>query len=297
MKKLLIIIFLFALVKNQLIFALANSSSLTVRVAASDLIARINIKSTRKKISKDSIYKYIALGEILEIIKGKHDSNAFELEFDNGFACPNVRYTKGDDCLIFAVKMANGRYYTYNSSDGKYNTANNDLYIKKKKEIIKVFDKTANWSSLVKGIRSLLVPTKYTYHLKEKINLYFLFNNISKNSISFKYKIILDNNYTYWELHVTAINSTEVKQINHHSFTIICPLRGQSGKEYTIKINPGYINYKIIGWINLNREKGDPYYYFNKPGIYSISAHAYNLYGDNILKTEKINIEIKDEEK
>ncbi len=89
------------------------------KAAASDLIARVNVLSI-SPAPAGSRYRGIARVRIVASIKGLAKGKEVDLEFDNGLACPNVRYAKGEDCLIFAARLQNGHFETYNTYFGKY---------------------------------------------------------------------------------------------------------------------------------------------------------------------------------
>ena len=114
----MILVVALVLVSASAAFGKAAFIPLPKKAAESDLIARVRILSTRKlQGSKD--YRSIARVKVARVIKGLGFGRKFDLEFDNGLGCPNVHYSKGDDCLIFAVRMANGHYQTYNAYYGK----------------------------------------------------------------------------------------------------------------------------------------------------------------------------------
>lgn len=91
------------------------------KVAESDLIARVTIASTQnlEGVKGGRDYRSLAKVKVTGAIKGSSVGQVVDLEYDNGLACPNVRYSEKDDCLIFAVKMDNGRYHTFNAYFGK----------------------------------------------------------------------------------------------------------------------------------------------------------------------------------
>ncbi len=96
------------------------------KVAKSNLIARIKVLSISKAASKGQ-YKNIAKVRIIQSIKGESKSQILNLDFDNGLGCPNVLYAKGDDCLIFATRLKNGHYGTYNTYYGKFDIQRNKI--------------------------------------------------------------------------------------------------------------------------------------------------------------------------
>lgn len=112
-----------ALHAPQAAFAKAAYAPLPQKVAQSDLIARVQITSTRKNVGEDvgqSAYRSIASARIVHSFKGLGKGQPIELEYDNGAVCPNVLYKPGEECLVFLVRNKNGRYSTFNSYYGKY---------------------------------------------------------------------------------------------------------------------------------------------------------------------------------
>ena len=57
--------------------------------------------------------------KIIEGIKGCKTGDTVLLEYDNGLGCPNVLYSTGERCLVFACLMTNGHYHTFNTYYGK----------------------------------------------------------------------------------------------------------------------------------------------------------------------------------
>ena len=113
-----IVIMLSVLISSSTSFGKARFVPLPEKVEASDLIARIEIMS-RQMIKEPTTYRWLAKAKVIEGIKGGTEGQLINLEFDNGNVCPNVWYSQGDDCVIFAVEMENGHYHTYNTYFGK----------------------------------------------------------------------------------------------------------------------------------------------------------------------------------
>ena len=125
-----LILIVAAILISSMSYGKARLIPLTEKISESDFIARIKIISTvelERKKGKPSIeeamanegYRFIAKAKVIYGIKGSSEDQIIDLEFDNGFTCPNVRYYPNDDCVIFAVKMENGHYCTYNTYYGK----------------------------------------------------------------------------------------------------------------------------------------------------------------------------------
>jgi hypothetical protein len=88
-------------------------------VKPSDLIARVKIIDVRETGAKEG-YGKIAVASVVEALKGTEVGSIFELgnDFVN-VACPNVSYEAGEDVLLFAKKMPDGRYETTYVAAGK----------------------------------------------------------------------------------------------------------------------------------------------------------------------------------
>jgi hypothetical protein len=99
--------------------ARAVNMPLPEKVRQSTVIARVRVLSTQQSLP-DEHYKSVARLRILEAVKGTRAGQELELAFDNGFACPNVLYKEGEECLVFAGKRSDGRYETVNAYNGKY---------------------------------------------------------------------------------------------------------------------------------------------------------------------------------
>ncbi|MBA4150335.1 MAG: hypothetical protein H0X66_19670 [Verrucomicrobia bacterium] len=109
------------------LFAKASHVPLSQKCKKSDLIAVIEITET-KTGGASKPYRKIATARITETIKGRIDVATFKLDFDNGLACPNILYKRGDRCLVFLSKLPTGHFTTYNSYYGAY-TVSNDTVI------------------------------------------------------------------------------------------------------------------------------------------------------------------------
>jgi len=89
-------------------------------IKPADLIARISIISIQETGAKEG-YTKIAQARVTDSIKGLGVDNVFELENDvANVKCPNVGYAEGEDVLLFAKKMSNGRYETLYADAGKF---------------------------------------------------------------------------------------------------------------------------------------------------------------------------------
>jgi len=109
------------------LFAKAAHIPLPQKCKESDLIAVIEIaKSQVGGASKP--FQKIATARLVETIKGRIDGTSFQLDFDNGLACPNVTYERSERCLVFLTKLPTGHFATYNSYFGAY-TVHNDTVI------------------------------------------------------------------------------------------------------------------------------------------------------------------------
>ena len=88
-------------------------------VKPSDLIARVTILHVRETGASEG-YGKIAVASVVEALKGAEVGSLIELgnDFVN-IACPNVFYAEGEDVLLFAKKMPDGRYETTYAAAGK----------------------------------------------------------------------------------------------------------------------------------------------------------------------------------
>lgn len=111
---------------TSFLFARAALIPLPQKCKASDVIAVVEIKAT-KRGGASKPYREIATAKVIETIKGRIDGTTFELDFDNGLACPNVWYSRGERCLIFATKLPTGNFATYNTYYGKFLVTNDTV--------------------------------------------------------------------------------------------------------------------------------------------------------------------------
>ena len=88
-------------------------------IKPAEVVARVTLISVRETGAKEG-YSKVAYARVTDPIKGL-EGGAFELENDAAnVACPNVIYTEGEDVLLFAKKMPNGRYETLYADAGKF---------------------------------------------------------------------------------------------------------------------------------------------------------------------------------
>jgi len=117
-------------------------------IEPSHLIARVIIVSVREANSKTG-YRKVAQARVIDSLKGLAKGATFELEYDTGASCPNVFYDAGEDVLLFAKKLGNGRYETSYANAGKFSI----LYERVSKH---PFVKNQSYKSAAAKIRSLL---------------------------------------------------------------------------------------------------------------------------------------------
>ena len=110
------------LLDGSVAYAEARMMPLPTKVEKSDLIAKVEVLSTNQVAPslKEGGYRSQAEVKVIQSIKGLKAGEVYTLEFHNGRACPNVWYEKGDECLAFNNKRANGHYETFNTYYGKY---------------------------------------------------------------------------------------------------------------------------------------------------------------------------------
>lgn len=99
-------------------FGKAGYAPFEQKVSRSDLIAVVEVSSVASQTTNSS-YRSVATLKIVEAIKGSKSGDSVLLEYDTGLLCPNVLYSAGERCLVFATRMTNGHYETYNDYYGK----------------------------------------------------------------------------------------------------------------------------------------------------------------------------------
>ena len=62
----------------------------------------------------------IAYARVTDSIRGLEAGRIFQLEYDANVLCPNLRYSEGEDVLVFAKRMPNGHYGTLYADAGKF---------------------------------------------------------------------------------------------------------------------------------------------------------------------------------
>lgn len=89
-------------------------------ITPSDVIARVSIVCVIGTGANEG-YGKIAYAKVIDPIRGIKLNSTLEIENDAvGVLCPNVRYSEGEDVLVFATKMANGHYQTLYAETGKF---------------------------------------------------------------------------------------------------------------------------------------------------------------------------------
>jgi len=107
--------------------ALAILMPLDERLRSSAFIGLVDVSATvpQPRVPSprhsDTTFLQIALGRVVQTVKGPlRPDDAIEIDFDNGFRCPNVDYEPGQRYLVFLARDANGRYSTVNYEAGRY---------------------------------------------------------------------------------------------------------------------------------------------------------------------------------
>ena len=89
-------------------------------IKPAEVIARVTILSVQDTGAREG-YSKIAYARVTDSIKGLEEGSVLELENDvANVTCPNVRYTEGEDVLLFAKRMPNGHYETVYADAGKF---------------------------------------------------------------------------------------------------------------------------------------------------------------------------------
>ena len=120
MKRLLLTVLLLLSIVNPSIAEHIEIQHVSELTKPADVIARVTIFYVRETGAKEG-YSKIASAGVSDSIKGLEGGAVFELENDAAdVICPNVRYSEGEDVLIFARKMPNGNYETLYADAGKF---------------------------------------------------------------------------------------------------------------------------------------------------------------------------------
>jgi hypothetical protein len=296
--------------------AKAMRIDLPTKIVSSELVARVKVSSTKIYATKtDAGLRRVAQCRVQESVKGLKKGVQFELEFDNGFACPNVLYKAGDDCIIFARLLANGRYSTCNTYFGKFTVQDGVVlgwrrHSKKVTnpnldtvlaEIRGLTEMPEDWSEPVDGLSILLRPERSKYIAGEDIDLFFIIRNTSQKPIIIPYRDYPFETQTYWALDVRRSGNQAVGPTPHPHLTkdSIKDYFSKHGREYNMEINPGAIRSHYLPRINTaqkgwgyKEELRFAYYIMDKPGTYTVSAELHNAFPGRILKTKPIEIRI-----
>jgi len=88
------------------------------RAAQSQVIARVLILET-PATDPPGYFRHTARAKVILPIKGVVQDQIITLDFDTGLKCPNIIYSKGEDCLVFLTRQRNGRLITLNDYYGK----------------------------------------------------------------------------------------------------------------------------------------------------------------------------------
>jgi len=315
-----VLIALLVVMNRGVALAMARKIDLPTKVVSCELIARVKVSSTKICASKTNAGLHrVAQCRVLESVKGLKKGVQFELEFDNGAACPNVLYKPGDDCIIFARLLANGRYSTYNTYFGKFTVQDgvvlgwqrhskkgiNPKLDKVLAEIRSFTEMTEDWSEPVDGISILLRSEQSKYIAGEDINLLFIIRNTSQEPIVIPYRDYPFETQTYWALDVRRSGSQTVGPTPHPHLTkdSIKDYFSKHGRERNMKINPGEIRSHYLPRINTAKNGWGykeklrfAYYIMDKPDTYTVSAELYNAFPGNILKTKPIEIRIHEKD-
>lgn len=98
--------------------ALSIALPLPELVQRSSLIARVRVIETRPAPVPNR-YRSLAKVRLLEVLRGEPGADVVQVRFDNGYACPNVHFEKGEECLLFAEQEIDGCFLTVNWDNGK----------------------------------------------------------------------------------------------------------------------------------------------------------------------------------
>ncbi len=87
-----------------------------------DVVATIPSSSSTQSQPRPRLrFLQIAVGSVVQTVKGpQRPAEAIQIDFDNGFACPNVFYEPGQTYLVFLERGSDGRLSTVNFGSGRY---------------------------------------------------------------------------------------------------------------------------------------------------------------------------------
>jgi hypothetical protein len=287
---------------------------LPTKVVTCDLIARIKVISSEGDSGPTGL-RGVVKCLVVESAKGLNKGVQFDLEFYNGMRSPNVRYKTGEDCLLFATILSNGRYRTFNTRDGKYAVKDSNVFgwnapdrERKNCKLVEVMgtirdlvDIPEDWSKPIKGISVLLRPTYLNYEEEQNVDVVVFFKNTSRETISIPYRGYPIDAMTYWSLNVRHGNNRIINPTAHPHLTLkdIDNYAQKNTKEYSIKVAPGKISSRVLYRIN-SAEQGwgakenlnYSYYAMDTPGVYMISGEGHNMLQGEVLKAKPIKIVI-----
>jgi hypothetical protein len=122
MKTLFVSVF-FLLSATPVAFPKASGLDLDTALRDADLIARIKVISVAPAPAHSG-FNHIAHATVMDVAKGSKQGETIEIFSDNGLVCPNVIYSVGDDCIVFARRTKSGHFETMNTYLGKFRIEN-----------------------------------------------------------------------------------------------------------------------------------------------------------------------------
>lgn len=73
-------------------------------------------------------YRNVATASLVDIFKAPEGADKITIQHTNGYACPNVRYKKGREYIVFLRKVVDSdNYVTMNYYAGQFRIENNQV--------------------------------------------------------------------------------------------------------------------------------------------------------------------------
>jgi hypothetical protein len=112
-----------------LLYGKAAYISLAKKCKACDLIAVVEITETHAtSVFLTNPWPAVAEAKIVETVKGEIKQGTIQIDYNKWWSCPGVRYSAGEKCLVFATRLTNGHFATYNYYYGKFPVTNDRVF-------------------------------------------------------------------------------------------------------------------------------------------------------------------------
>jgi hypothetical protein len=125
-----------------LLYGKPSHIGLAKKCKACDLIALVEITETHSSdifeltgthstngsdVFLTNPWPAVAEAKIVEIVKGEIKQGTIQIDYNKWWSCPGVRYSAGEKCLVFATRLTNGHFATYNPPYGKLAVTNDEV--------------------------------------------------------------------------------------------------------------------------------------------------------------------------